>query len=36
MDLGEYDLYYIIGGVYMFIGLISFEWAWAQVKPLRK
>ena len=36
MDLGEYNLYYIICGVYMFIGLISFEWAWAVVKPLRK
>ncbi len=29
MDKGDYDLYFIIGGVYMFIGLISFEWAWA-------
>ena len=36
MDLGEYDLYYIIGGVYIFIGLITFEWAWANVKPIRK
>jgi hypothetical protein len=29
MELGDYYLYYIIGGVYMFIGLILFEWAWA-------
>ena len=35
MDKGEYDLYFIIAGVYMFIGLISFEWAWAMVKPIR-
>jgi len=29
------DAYYILIGVYMFIGLLAFEWAWVQVKPLR-
>lgn len=35
MDFEEYKWYCIIGGVYMFLGLITFEWAWAQVKPIR-
>jgi len=35
MDLGEYDLYYIIGGAYVFLSLIMFEWAWASVKSIR-
>jgi|LauGreDrversion4_2_1035121.scaffolds.fasta_scaffold1537284_1 hypothetical protein len=30
------DAYYILLGVYMFIGLLAFEWAWIQVKPLRE
>ena len=35
MDIEEYNLYYVIAGVYMFVGLISFEWAWASVKSIR-
>ena len=31
----DYLIYYIIAGVYMFIGLLMFEWAWASIKPLR-
>ena len=30
------DTYYILLGVYMFIGLFCFEWAWIQIKPLRE
>lgn len=30
------EAYYILIGVYMFLGLLMFEWAWSQVKPLRE
>ena len=30
------EAYYILLGVYMFLGLIMFEWAWQQIKVLRE
>ena len=30
------EAYYILLGVYMFFGLLIFEWAWAQIKVLRE
>lgn len=29
------EAYYILLGVYMFFGLLIFEWAWSQIKVLR-
>jgi hypothetical protein len=30
------EILYILLGVYMFLGFLSFEWAWASVKSIRK
>lgn len=30
------EAYYILIGIYMFLGLLAFEWAWIQIKPLRE